>query len=184
VDPVVVQPVAEPEYRSARSGQVNRNLDNGAIADAGSGSALVDRLVVAAQQLRRSLESRRDDADVWLDYLQPQEIIARVQAGNAPESLAALLNNYEGVTGNSSLASIWSAAGFRETYDLLGRYVGAAGNSATKSIRPVERLPEPMEPKVAKPIDSGGNDTNSKAAAETDDEQNGEESILLPPKNL
>lgn len=153
--------------------------------------AIVDRLIASAAQLQHSLEARRDDGDVWIDYLQPQQLMALAQNGVTTEKLALLLNNYEGVVGNPSLSSIWSAAGFRETYDLLRKYVGAADQLVPTPSNPVsaERSPadqapgkltpaeqDQSEPTLAAPLDpfEDGKDWES--------DQEGEESVLLPPK--
>jgi hypothetical protein len=87
--------------------------------------ALPDRLRASALQLKRSLSVRRDDGDVWIDYLAPDRIVETVDSGAAPGSLSDLLLNYEGVVGNASLSAIRAASGFNETHRLLRAFVSS-----------------------------------------------------------
>jgi hypothetical protein len=88
-----------------------------------TGGSIPERLRASAQQLKQSLSMRRDDADVWIDYLDPDRIIEAIDTAAAPNSLRELLLNYEGVVGNGTFGSIFSARGFGETYRLLREFV-------------------------------------------------------------
>lgn len=79
----------------------------------------------AAEMLMDGISRRRDDADVWMDYLAPDKIIASLDANDSPDSLRGLLRNYEGVSANASLTSIRITRGFRETLQGLRRHVPA-----------------------------------------------------------
>ncbi|MGI9472608.1 MAG: hypothetical protein ACR2NZ_13795 [Rubripirellula sp.] len=89
------------------------------------GESLPTQLRLAAEALARSLAVRQD-GDVWLDYLGPQQIIETIDLGRSPESLRTLVINYDGVMSNGSLAAIRSARGFAETRDLLKLFVSEA----------------------------------------------------------
>ncbi|MFK8113626.1 MAG: hypothetical protein AB8B91_15600 [Rubripirellula sp.] len=86
----------------------------------------------AAESLKRSLASRPDDADVWLEYLAPQKIIDALDGNESHESLRMLQANYEGVVGNPSLTSIRAASGFTATYQSLRQHVGQASPQANE----------------------------------------------------
>ncbi|MGB7326839.1 MAG: hypothetical protein WBD31_18325 [Rubripirellula sp.] len=79
----------------------------------------------AAARLSRSLSQRRDDADVWQDYLKPDFIMETIDRGGLASELQSLLLNYEGLSGNSELSSIWVEDGFRQTHQLLRDFVQA-----------------------------------------------------------
>lgn len=88
------------------------------------------RLRQAAARMERSLSMRRDDADVWLDYLQPEMIVDALDGLDAVDHLDRfdlVWRNYEGVAGNSDLADIWSAPGFRQTHQGLSQYLRLHG---------------------------------------------------------
>lgn len=104
--------------------------------------SLPDRLIASAQQLKRSLLLRRDDSDIWLDYLGPDRIIATIEGGESPGSLRTLLINYDGVVGNPDLWSITRASGFSQTHQLLRDFAD----------RPSEASDTPMET----PLSNGG----------------------------
>jgi len=112
VYPEIVYPepayVAPPEHQMARP--VNGSLP--------------ERLRAAAMRLSRSLSLRRDDGDVWQNYLAPQSIVDVIDQGMDPQSLRELLRNYDGVVANPALTSIRHASGFNETRQLLRQYVG------------------------------------------------------------
>tara|TARA_R110002049_G_scaffold27321_2_gene94372 strand:- start:650335 stop:651423 length:1089 start_codon:yes stop_codon:yes gene_type:complete len=83
---------------------------------------LADDLRIAAERLRQSLASRPDDADVWLDYLNPDAIIDALNDSDVARSdvdLSALAGNYDGVAGNPQLGSVSTAAGFSRVRSLL-----------------------------------------------------------------
>jgi hypothetical protein len=82
---------------------------------------LVGQLRSACQQLSRSL-STRQDGDVWMDYLAPDEISQWIASGNSA-ALRELLTHYDGVVGNPQLRSIAAVGGFATTRSLLRQYV-------------------------------------------------------------
>ncbi len=92
-------------------------------ADQVSSSTLVSDLRFAASRLSRGLAQRRDDADVWQDYLKPDLIIETIDDGGSPSDLQTLLLNYEGLSGNAQLSNIWTVDGFRQTHQLLRQWV-------------------------------------------------------------
>ena len=104
---------------------VNSDLRYGASI---STASIDQQLRASAVQLQQNLAGRRDDGDIWINYLEPDRIIAVLDRGESPEQLRQLLNNYIGVTGNNSLSSIWTIGGFRETYRLLDRFISEAGD--------------------------------------------------------
>ena len=83
-------------------------------------------LLQSAKTLRDSLARRPDDADIWLDYLNPDLISEVVISGSDPSSLVDLLKNYDGLSGNASLSHLWTEPGFRRTHQGL-RYLVANG---------------------------------------------------------
>ncbi len=94
-----------------------------------SNGSIDQQLRFSAAQLQRNLARRKDDGDIWINYLEPDRIIAVIDRGMSPQQLRPLLNNYIGVVGNSSLSFIWSTDGFRETYRLLDLFVSAGAQS-------------------------------------------------------
>lgn len=125
----------------------------------------------AAIRLQSNL-SRRQDGDVWLEYLNPARIITSIQRGDPPGSLRDLITNYDGVVANTSLRSIYTIDGFDETRELLRVYVdlpskgatvasppatletpGSGANDVSNGVTDHEELPRP------KP-DSNGNGSN------------------------
>ncbi len=83
-------------------------------------------LRAAANRLSSSLSRRRDDGDVWLDYLSPDQIIAAIDQGLPPENVLKLLQNFDGVVSNPELRSIATADGFSDTRRLLRQWVETA----------------------------------------------------------
>jgi hypothetical protein len=133
--PVYPQAIA-PSYRGESS------------ARPAAGGSLSEQLRAAAQQLSSSLAQRRDDADVWLDYLAPQRIVETIDRGGDPASLQELLRNYDGVVGSGSLGSIRASSGFSQTHELLQQFVASAAPDGTvgrepKPAPPVQRAVEP-----------------------------------------
>ncbi|MDG2220411.1 MAG: hypothetical protein P8L85_03470 [Rubripirellula sp.] len=84
---------------------------------------LEDRLRASALRLQYSLSLRRDDGDVWQNYLAPQTIVDMIDQGLDPRTLRELLRNYNGILANPALASIRNAAGFNETRRLLQQFI-------------------------------------------------------------
>lgn len=95
-------------------------------ADANTGN----RLRASALRLKRSLSVRRNDSDVWLDYLAPDRIVKTIDDASNPESLRDLVRNYDGVVSNPSLRSVSGASGFGETHRLLRAFVSRPADSS------------------------------------------------------
>ena len=93
---------------------------------------LPEQLRAAAEVLAQTLAVRQD-GDVWLEYLGPQQIIEAIDLGRPPASLQDLVIHYDGVVSNRSLVSIQSARGFAETRDLLKIYV--SGGSTPQALQ-------------------------------------------------
>ncbi len=105
-----------PSYHAARPPMpVDRPM--------GSTGSLEDDLRIAADRLTLGLTARRDDADVWMDYLKPDLIVETIDGGGSPDELRSLLLNYEGLSGNSQLSAIWVTDGFRQTHRLLRQWI-------------------------------------------------------------
>ena len=109
---------------------------------------LKDDLRIAAEQLRQSLALRRDDSDVWLDYLQPGAIIDALNDADASqhpgEIFRELVGHYDGVAGNPDLRSVASAQGFDRTRRLLRIWVeGPSATGAVASTPPVAPEAQP-----------------------------------------
>lgn len=132
-------------YRSARPAFAP---PSDATRAAQSPVSLEDDLRVAADRLARALSRRRDDADVWLDYLRPDLIIETIDRGQSPAALSGLLLNYEGLVGNAQLSQLWTTDGFRQTHQLLRQWVGSAGSSVS-----VDSVPQEGSPALAAPLD-------------------------------
>ncbi|WP_146522758.1 hypothetical protein [Stieleria varia] len=80
-------------------------------------------LRMSADVLRQNLERRRDDADIWLDYLSPDRVIAAIDAGQPDAGIAELADHYEGVAGNTQLRWLLSTPGFEATRRGLRQWV-------------------------------------------------------------
>lgn len=129
-----------------------------------SSVGIKESLRASAERLARSLAQRRDDSDVWLNYLRPDQIIAVIDGDGSPESLNDLLMNYEGVTGNSQLSEIWIVDGFRQTHQRLAQYLQQAGVDGGSEGAEVSPMPEPDEnvdePMPANPIQPAGDESD------------------------
>jgi len=123
-DPVVTTPV-EPLVDSTPA--LPEATSQPIAVDVG---AATERLREAAETLLQSLRARSDDADVWIEYLQPDRIIATIDRSDSIESLRPLLVNYNGVLANRALASIGSTAGFVQTRRWLTAVLAAGEPSA------------------------------------------------------
>lgn len=123
-----------------------------------------DQLIESAQRLARSLASRRDDGDVWLDYLRPNMIAESVQhdsqSGSVDwESLTDVLRNYDALSGNADLSQIWTVPGFRQTHlglqawleDKTSATDDSAGSEAPAGVVEPERTPSSTESSEPRP---------------------------------
>lgn len=109
--------VDEDAYRVPRGDSPGRLSPSGA----------ADALRSAAARLRASLSRRGEQGEIWLDYLQPDRIIAAIDGGESPASLQPLLANYEGVT-NSQVGWVSRVDGFHQTRRLLASFVTTGSN--------------------------------------------------------
>lgn len=132
-------------------------------------------LRASALQLKRSLSLRRDDSDVWLEYLAPDRIVQAIDSSAAPSSLRDLLVHYEGVIGNSSLQSISGSNGFLDTLQLLRSYVNRPADSGAPTTvegtatEPAAAVANPAT--AVRPADNGGDQKANQ----------GTEELPLPP---
>jgi hypothetical protein len=110
----------------------------------------IDALHDAATRLRRSLSRRADDADIWLDYLGVDRIIASIDDGQPDESLRDVLQNYDGVIANPELRTIVATDGFASTRRWLRQWIGENRVEATKRV-PVPPAELPVPPPVPAP---------------------------------
>ena len=81
-------------------------------------------LATAAEQLQVSLSTiQSDQAEVWLDYLAPGQVIDAYEKDDTT-TLAQLLKHYDGVAANTDLSAISGAQGFATTRSLMRDVVG------------------------------------------------------------
>ena len=86
----------------------------------------------AAQQLHESLSRMEtDQAEVWLDYLDPMKVAVAYEQEDV-STIAQLLQHYDGVALNQELSSITSAPGFGQTRQLMREIVGLAEDVAAE----------------------------------------------------
>ena len=137
-----------------------------------------DRLLASAQALKRSLSTRRDDSDVWLNYLQPDRIIETIQRGESADSLRTLLGNYDGVLANPGLTSISRASGFRETHQLLRAFIESP--PAASSVPTPSPARDAADPFAAPAPEVGTNEPAPAPPIEPVNESSSEE-LPLPP---
>ena len=69
-----------------------------------------------------------DDADVWMDYLKPDQVARAMEAGDKT-SLNRLAMAFTGVAANPKLARISSLPGFNETMQTLGSFLEPGTNA-------------------------------------------------------
>ncbi|QEF99044.1 hypothetical protein Mal15_31030 [Stieleria maiorica] len=117
-------------YESYRSEGLYRSGSGGGIPDLTppvdfSLPALRD----AAKRLYQALARRPDDGDVWLEYLQPDRIVAAADSGQLSPSIQELYTRFQGVTMNPDLVVMTRIDGFRQTFQLLGAWIEDANDS-------------------------------------------------------
>ena len=100
--------------------------------------ATPDALLQSARTLKRSLLARGNDAEVWLDYLQPDQVIDTIHTRGDANPLAILLRNYDGLADNAKLSDIASLPGFRRTHQGLRVWVNRHANPG----RPRQSIPD------------------------------------------
>ena len=130
-DPDYVRPDSLYDYQSAKPplAQQSSPADFG-----GYGTTVQERLVASATTLRDSLAKRPDDADVWLDYLDPDTIIASANDSDGLPLIGKILQNYDGVSGNAALSHIWTEPGFRRTHQALRDYIDSMNGRAAPAL--------------------------------------------------
>jgi hypothetical protein len=156
---------AVPAYPSAgavpaypNGGYVYPQPDDRQSARPAAPGSVREALLASAEQLKRSLSARRDDGDVWLNYLQPDRVIETIRRGESGDSLRPLLRNYDGVAANAGLSSISGARGFRETHQWLRALVERRPGASRGVLAPVdegdnESVPAPPpEPGTDQPV--------------------------------
>jgi hypothetical protein len=110
----------------------------------------------AAIRLEQGL-SKRNDAEVWLNYLKPGDIVTAMDASDSSGTVAdlqALFLNYEGVAGNQELSHVWVIDGFRQTHQGLGEWL----DTQTTIVGEGRSIPEsaaPVATATSKPTTSG-----------------------------
>ncbi|MCO8123060.1 hypothetical protein NHH03_15035 [Stieleria sp. TO1_6] len=97
----------------------------------------------AAQILQQGLQRRSDDADVWLDYLRPDLIIAAAESRSATTELAELRRHYDGVVMNPDLESIVRLRGFSQTRRQLGAWLDQQGITPKQEPAPQQQQQQP-----------------------------------------
>lgn len=146
-------------------------------------TAVPGRLRGSALQLKRSLSLRRDDSDVWLQYLAPDRIVQAIDSSAEPSSLSDLLLNYEGVLGNASLRSISNSSGFGETLHLLRAFVKmpADSNAAETATTNDEAAGEPTPASEPKSETTAPTPAAPVTPAGEEEVKQGKEELPLPP---
>lgn len=133
--------------------------------DFGEGAIDEKSLLQSVGVLKESLSRRSDDADIWLDYLNPDLIIETVQSGGDALALQELLKNYDGLSGNADLSGLWVEPGFRRTHQGLRTYVGNSADSVqTQSDNQSDINP------VAAPVADPLTDSNPELPPDASDE--------------
>ena len=112
---------------------------------------LPEALRASANRLSISLSRRRDDGDVWLDYLAPGRIVSTIDRGLPVESISDLLKNFDGVVGNPELRLVAAADGFESTRRLLRQWLETAPATEPGSV--VAPAPAPSEELAPTPED-------------------------------
>ncbi|QDV82415.1 hypothetical protein [Stieleria magnilauensis] len=84
----------------------------------------------AAETLYRTLAARPDDGEVWLEYLQPERIIAATESGQLSASMSELHSRFLGVTKNPDLVVMTRINGFQRTLQLLGMWIELEGDAS------------------------------------------------------
>nr|WP_161501446.1 hypothetical protein [Rhodopirellula sp. SM50] len=84
----------------------------------------------AAETLYRTLAARPDDGEVWLEYLQPERIIAATESGRLSASMNELHSRFLGVTKNPDLVVMTRVNGFQRTLQLLGIWIELEGDTS------------------------------------------------------
>jgi hypothetical protein len=142
-----------PLYPSAPEVSVPSDAQPGSVAAARPAgtdpAAVAEQLRASAIRLQASLTRRGDDADVWMKYLQPDQIIESIEGGQSPESLADLMPRYDGVVSNPSLGFIQGLDGFVATRQALRQWIeiGSAVDAADSPESPAPATsPKPAEP--------------------------------------
>ena len=93
-------------------------------------------LATAARRLYAALSARRDDGDVWLQYLQPDVVAAAADSGRLSPEVLALSQRYEGVTMNPELRWIARLPGFEQTRMMLGQSASSAMTPDSSAMTP------------------------------------------------
>ncbi|MCA9139091.1 MAG: hypothetical protein KDB00_20100 [Planctomycetales bacterium] len=122
-------PIPDERYRASSGGGIPEITvpPAASIARYPAGGFSLSTLRRSAESLRESLQRRSDDADVWLDYLQPDTIIADVVEGRPSDSISILLTRYDGVTQNPDLSPISRLPGFNQIRQQLAMWLEIDG---------------------------------------------------------
>lgn len=158
--PAVPQSFGSQSVETGRYGQYRASNDGGipeltvpptdSLSRYPRGGFSLTALRQAAELLRGSLQRRPVDADVWLDYLQPDTIIADIVAGQPSESIAVLSDRYQGVTQNPDLVAIMRLPGFNQIRQQLPLWLEIDGIVAAQSSRSAassaENVPQQDQP--------------------------------------
>ncbi|WP_182870854.1 hypothetical protein [Stieleria mannarensis] len=145
-------------YESYRSEGLYRSGSGGGIPDL---TPPVDfslpALRNAARRLYQTLARRPDDGEVWLEYLQPDRIVAAADSGQLSPSIQELYTRFQGVTMNPDLMVITQIDGFRQTFQLLGAWIEDAKESPeTAPSQPDQTAPAATAPTAESPSTTPG----------------------------
>jgi len=103
----------------------------------------------SAAMLRAALSVRGEEGQVWLDFLQPEAIVAAAEGRYFEFDLAEMARRYEGVTTNPDLGHIRTLPGFTTTRDLLAMWANQLESTSADPPQtfgqplPIEKFDEP-----------------------------------------
>ncbi len=95
----------------------------------------------SAQRLRSHL-AKRQDGEVWINYLSPDQIETMIESDDR-KGIQKLMTHYDGVVANGELGHIVRAPGFTQTRSLLRQYLSQPASRQPASI--------PNQPSVSQP---------------------------------
>jgi hypothetical protein len=87
----------------------------------------------SASMLRAALSVRGEEGEIWLDYLQPDAVVAAAEGRFFEFNLTEMAQRYEGVMTNPDLGHIRTLPGFETTKDLLALWARQVELNAAQS---------------------------------------------------
>ncbi len=137
-------PAGDHRYRPGGDGGIPE-ITSWPVAPAASANATGfsrGQLRRAASMLRAALSVRGEEGEIWLDYLQPDAIVAATEGRFFEFNLTEMAQRYEGVITNPDLGHIRTLPGFETTSDLLAIW---ARQGETNSAQPPSQPRPPVD---------------------------------------